>query len=267
MISSLLYDRLRDDFRPDECTDVVDLIGLQKDFCPEITRVYTATFAGTEVMDQLFMRDAHDCLLFTHHPSPQRKSPFDPPGKVPQSYWKELEDRRIALFSYHIPLDRNGSYSPGNNLAKHMGLSVYDDRFYYQDLVYMGVLCDSPFHSVWDLSQRLKETTKGPVRTYLYGDETLMDGRVAIMAGGASNPDIYRELAQKGINAFITGVTNPKISWVAPLHEAAKRFKVTLIGGTHCATEKFAPMEMVKYFERLGLPAEFIDEMPREEET
>lgn len=263
MKSTELYKRLKQDFRPEECTDVVSVVGLQRDNCEEIGFVYTATFASAEVIDQLFTRDAHDCLLFTHHPSPQRKTPFDPPQALPKRYFDEMTRRGISLFSYHIPLDRNGPYAPGKNLAKHMGLSVYDEAFYFQDGVYMGVLCEAPYQTVTELAQALKKATEAPVKIYPYGENRLAGGRVAIMAGGASNPAVYAELEQKGINAFITGVTNPQIEWVAPIHEQAKTHRVSIIGGTHCATEKFALVEMVKYFEALGLPAAFIDETPR----
>jgi hypothetical protein len=34
------------------------------------------------------------------------------------------------------------------------------------------------------------------------------------------------------------------------------------LGGTHYSTEKFACMAMTKYFEKLGLPSEFIEDAP-----
>ena len=73
-------------------------------------------------------------------------------------------------------------------------------------------------------------------------------------------------LREKGINLFLTGITWPEIPWVARNHAAAKEHGVTLVGGTHYSTEKFAPMEMVKFFEGLGLACEFIPETPRLQE-
>ena len=41
-----------------------------------------------------------------------------------------------------------------------------------------------------------------------------------------------------------------------------KKHKINLLGGTHYSSEKFASMEMCKYFTGLGLPSEFIDDEP-----
>ena len=57
-------------------------------------------------------------------------------------------------------------------------------------------------------------------------------------------------------------MTSPEIPWVARNHAAAKAAGVSLVGGTHYSTEKFAVMEMVKFFQNLGLEAEFLPETP-----
>ena len=65
---------------------------------------------------------------------------------------------------------------------------------------------------------------------------------------------------------MITGVTDPNTPWVAKIHEAAKNSGVSLLGGTHYSTEKFALIEICRYFNALGMPSEFILETPRLEE-
>ena len=87
------------------------------------------------------------------------------------------------------------------------------------------------------------------VKLYNYAEDVLSRGRFAIMAGGAKNTQIYEQLRDWGVNTFITGVTNPEVPWVG--------------GGTHYSTEKFAPMQMCRYFEAFGLPSEFLPETPR----
>ena len=185
-------------------------------------------------------------LLFTHHPLPQRKASDYKSSEIPRPLLFKMNKHKISLFSYHIPLDRNGVYSPGNNLAKAMNMTTYEE-FYFQN----------------EVKERLEMAIGHRSKLYSYGEPTLKSGRVAIMAGGASNPDIYEYLADKGINTFITGVTNPeKAEWVIKIHEKAKQYGINLIGGTHCSTEKFACMAMVDFFEKMGLEAEFIDEEP-----
>ena len=101
------------------------------------------------------------------------------------------------------------------------------------------------------------------VKLCKYAEDVLSRGRFAIMAGGAKNTQIYEQLRDWGVNTFITGVTNPAVPWVGAIHEAAKASAVNLLGGTHYSTEKFAPMQMCRYFEALGLPSEFLPETPR----
>lgn len=256
-----VYNRLEEYFKPDECTDVVKK-GIQYDNTESITKVYTSDFAAESVINEIINRRERNVMLFSHHPLPQRKKPDYKPSTIPEVILKKMREQKISLFSYHIPLDRNGEYSPGNNLAKAMGITPYEE-FYFQDNVFMGVLCRSDFTAVEEVMGRLEKVIGHKAKIYPYGDDRLGNRRVAIMAGGASNPDIYEYLAGKGINTLVTGVTNPvKAEWVNKIHEKAKQHRINLIGGTHHSTEKFACIAMVDFFEKMGLEAEFIDEEP-----
>ena len=51
-----------------------------------------------------------------------------------------MKDHKITLFSYHIPLDVTGPYSPGYTLGKELGGNVYDS-FYPQNGADIGALC------------------------------------------------------------------------------------------------------------------------------
>ena len=241
MKSSTLYRYLEWTFQPQTCTEVFPVIGLQEDNTEEITRVYTATFASPEVFEQLERLDANTCMLFTHHPKPQRMNTADPPPQIPQKWLDFLKERHISLFTYHIPLDRNSPFSPGVNLARALGAEPYDSFF----------------------AQAMERVVGHAVKLYNYAEDVLSRGRFAIMAGGAKNTQIYEQLRDWGVNTFITGVTNPEVPWVGAIHEAAKANAVNLLGGTHYSTEKFAPMQMCRYFEAFGLPSEFLPEAPR----
>ena len=48
----------------------------------------------------------------------------------------------------------------------------------------------------------------------------------------------------------------------AATHELEKNSRINVIGGTHYSSEKFACIEMCKYFNKLGLEAEFIEDEP-----
>ena len=257
-----IYKALEEEFRPWECTEVFDTIGLQYHHTDVVHKVYTATFASEEAVAELERRGAENCMLFTHHPVPQKKDPFHEYPPIPQELVERLKARNITLFTYHIPLDRIGPWSVGINLAKAIGVTPYEE-FYEQNQVKMGLLCDTPFTTVEELAAAIEAELGHPVKIYPYGDSQLKGGRMALMGGGASNPAIYEELAAKGINVFFTGMTRTDVPWIGKIHEAAKAAGVTLIGGCHYSTEKYAPMAMVKFFEGLGLEAEFLEETPQ----
>lgn len=262
MKAELIYKALENEFRPDECSDVFPKKGLQYHFADDIDMVYTATFASDEVFERLRELGACDCMLFTHHPVPQREDILAQPRAIDEKWQRFMEENRISLFSYHIPLDRNGQYSPGNNLAKRMGLKPYKE-FYEQNGVRMGVICNSDFKTAEEASECLERVLGNSVKLYNYGGSRLNNGKIAIMCGGAKSTDIYSELEKEGVSLFITGVTNQKAQWVKDIHDSARACSVSLLGGTHQATEKFAPAEMVKFFEKLGVKAAFIDETPK----
>lgn len=257
-----IYQALEREFRPWECTEVFSVpMGLQYHNADRVRKAFTAAFISDEVMDQIEARGETDCLLFTHHPVSQKKDLLKDSPPLSGELVDRLKKSRIDLFTYHIPLDRNGPWSPGTNLAKAVGLRPFEE-FYWQNQVRMGLFCDSPFSTLSQLSQALEQALGHPVKVYPYGGETLRDGKIALMAGGASNPDIYAEMREKGINAFLTGITSPHIPWVARNHRSAEENGVSLVGGTHYSTEKFALIAMVRFFQQLGLEAEFLPETP-----
>ena len=260
-----IYAALEREFRPWECTEVFSTMGLQFDHTEEVRKVYTATFVSDEVMDQIESRGDTHCLLFTHHPVSQKKDLTKDSPPLTEELVERLRKSCISVFNYHIPLDRVSPWSPGTNLAKAMGLTPYE-AFYEQNLVKMGLLCHTPFATQTQFAQAAEQTLGHPVKLYRYGDEQLPGGKIALMGGGASNPNIYAWLKEKGINLFFTGMSSPNIPFCARNHAAAKAAGVSILGGTHYSTEKYAVMEMVKFFEGLGLESEFLPETPNFEE-
>jgi len=60
---------------------------------------------------------------------------------------------------------------------------------------------------------------------------------------------------------LLTGVTiNNKYTYAA--HELEKEHNISLLGGTHYSSEKFACIAMCGYFDKLGLHSEFIEDVP-----
>ena len=96
---------------------------------------------------------------------------------------------------------------------------------------------------------------------YQYDDNQIRDGKIAIVAGGGNSVEILQEVSDLGVNTFVTGVTIlNKHSQEA--HDFAKTNRINILGGTHYSTEKFACIEMCKYFRKLGLSCKFIAGKP-----
>ena len=260
MDANELYGILADFFKPEKCTDIFK-IGLQYHNNDYIRKVYTSTFASRLSIEKVLDKKEKDIMIFSHHPVPQKLNENDSYPEIPTDLIERLKESKVSLFSYHIPLDGHNLYSPSYTLALALKLTPFD-TFYYQNGVEMGQLCKGKYSDVNSLKSNLENLLGHLTSLHCYGGKKILNNQIAIMAGCAKNPDIYNELFEKGINTFITGVTNKEITWVPKIHEQAKANGVNLIGGTHYSTEKFALIYLVEYFENLGIPSEFIEEIP-----
>lgn len=259
--SKKIYRILEEFFKPCECTDIFDKIGIQYHNTDTVTKVYTSTFASRKAIETVLSKNEKNIMLFTHHPVPPKLDENLPYPDIPKDLIREMQKNKVSLFSYHIPLDRHNPYSPSNTFAIEMGLTPYD-TFYLQNGVSMGELCNSNYININEIEDKMETLLGHTVNLYKYGTEFIQNGRVAVMSGCAKNPLIYSYLKDIGINVFLTGVTNQDITWVPLIHENAKENGINIIGGTHYSTEKFAAVKMTKFFERLGIQSEFIEESP-----
>lgn len=259
--AQFLYDRLTEQFKPDRCTDIFDKIGVQEHNTNMISKVYTSTFANPTSIENILSRGEEHVLLFCHHPRPPMPSLQEGYRLVPEELLKRMKEQQVSFFSFHIPLDVAGPYSPGTTLGRAMGANVYDS-WYPQNGALLGALCQTGFETVDELERRFAATVGHRVGRYSYGSNELKNGKFAIMAGISRSTDAYSFLEENDINVLVTGVTAPTVEWSQNIHAAAKEHHVTLLGGTHYSTEKFALMSLVPYFRNFGIEAEFIPEVP-----
>jgi len=138
---------------------------------------------------------------------------------------------------------------------------------------YMGLLCDftgeinkvytAVFPSDNVLTKILNDNVSNAM-LFLHhpnGESKISGGKVAVAAGGGTDTFVINELIENGIDVLITGVTlNNKYTLSA--HELAKENAINLLGGTHYSSEKFACIEMCKYFSGLGLLSAFVEDIP-----
>ncbi|SNS26171.1 Putative GTP cyclohydrolase 1 type 2, NIF3 family [Anaerovirgula multivorans] len=276
MLANELYNRLDEDFDIKNIRDdwsFMDFnsyiaptfkskyMGLILDNSHNIEKVYTATFPDKEIIEKILNTNEFDVLLFSHHAMGYRGNmegfPF---YNIPIEYLKEMKKRRISFYMLHAPLDRNGEYSTSVNLAKALNLEVVDEFCQY-DNIKVGVICKTSFKSVLDFSDYVKKVIGHDIKLRNYGELDIRKGKVAIAAGGGSYPFVATELADLGINVYLTGFTKPLqyFELTMEFHKIAKDNQINVIGATHYSTEKYACISMVDYFKKLGVCAEFLE--------
>ena len=238
--------------------------GLILDFTSEVERVYTAVFPSESVLDKILESDVKDALLFTHHPmiwdSTTGGFPFT---NIPMQYVSELKERRISYYAIHVPLDKNGPYSTTASLAHALEIEK-ESEFFEHYGVKVGIIGKTKCESIFDLSNHVKVTVGHQLKIWANGPSTIDNGKVALVAGGGNYPEIAEELAETDIRTYITGVTmqNPDYEPSLRFHEICRKHEINVIAATHYSTEKFACIEIQKFFEDRGLPSEFVEDAP-----
>ena len=234
-------------------------MGLVCDFSSEIKKVYTAVFPSDKVMQKIIDDDISDVLLFVHHPANWdiRKAP-----NVFQDMNFDLlrifKERRISVYNLHVPLDNYGDFSTSNTFAKALGVDVRKAFGPYHGAL-CGVMGSLDVSSVDELKGLVEKILGHEVKVYDYGSSTFSNDCISVVGGGGVDLSILEDVVITGSNVLVTGITN-KNSHSEKAHEFAKNNKITLVGGSHYSTEKFACIAMVDYFKNLGLDAEFVED-------
>lgn len=114
--------------------------------------------------------------------------------------------------------------------------------------------------ATWDI-RKAPEVFKVMDRNHRYGGEGIKNQKVALVTGGGNKIDFLEEIAEKGINLLVSGVTT-RNEYSQEAHNYAKNKGISILGGTHYSTEKFACIRMCKYFEKQGLSSMFVEGEP-----
>ena len=235
-------------------------IGLVCDFTETVNRVYTAVFP-TEKIIRKILENNENALLFTHHACnwDLKKSPI---GfyNMDASQLEKLKAKQISIYCLHLPLDNFSEYSTSKTLADALDIEVIRPFVNFCGAV-CGVIGKSKLKTSSELQNKYSEAVGHQTKLYQYGDNELLDCVVAVVAGGGNQTFVLQDLIENSINSLVTGITL-KNDVSAEAHEFAKKNRINIFGGTHYSSEKFACMAMCGYFEKLGLPAEFLDDEP-----
>jgi len=236
-------------------------IGLVLDNTDEVKKVYTATMPDLDILDIIIRKNETNLLLFSHHAMGYDPNltgfPF---YDMPENYLLKLSKQRISFYVLHVPLDKNGEYSTSVSLARHLNLEIEDEFCEYMGIK-CGIICKTEKRTATELAEYVGSRVGHEVKLIRNGSEVIKKSRVGIAAGGGSVGFAAKELADHGINMYITGNTRkvPSVEMIMEFHRIIEDKKINVIGATHYTTEKYACIAMVRYFEKLGLPAEFIE--------
>jgi len=235
-------------------------MGLVCDFTETINRVYTAVFPSEKVLRKV-LENADKAMLFLHHASiwDLKKSSV---GfyLMDASLLEMLKKKNISLYCLHHPLDNYSEYSTSKTLADALDIDVIKPFANYSGAV-CGVIGKTKCKTINELRDKYSKAVGHETKLYQYGDSEIQDNTVAVCAGGGNQVFVVEELIENKVKTLITGITL-KNEHSAEAHALEQKNQINLIGGTHYSSEKFACIAMCKYFSKLGIPAEFIEDEP-----
>ncbi|HLE05879.1 MAG TPA: Nif3-like dinuclear metal center hexameric protein [Candidatus Nanoarchaeia archaeon] len=225
----------------------------------EVTNVFTAVFPSDKVINEVLSKKVKNAVLFTHHPMVWDINKDKVFSCVNKKLLEKLKAKNISIYTLHVPLDDYGMYSTGVSLAQALGLRPVDKFGLYYG-AYAGVIANSVFRSVKELVNKVQLVLGHDVKSYNYGSDDINNERVAIVAGGGLSETI-NELVKLKVKVLVTGISVLN-NFSREAHNLARENKMSIIGGTHYSTEKFACISMCAYFKKLKLHSEFISDDP-----
>lgn len=236
-------------------------MGVVCDFAKEINKVYSAVFPNEEIMQSIIDDGVTDAMLFLHHPSiwDIRRAPKTF-YQMDRALLKKFRENRISIYNLHVPLDNFSEYSTSKTLADALDIEIEKSFLQYYGAL-CGVIGKTKCKSIDELHNKFSKVLGHSTSLYLYGDNNIKNGKIAIVAGGGNIKDTVSEMIENDINVLITGISvNNEYS--AEVHELEQKNCINVLGGTHYSTEKFACQKMCDYFKKLGLASNFIEGEP-----
>ena len=245
-------------------------MGLMLDFAEVIEKVYTTVFLSDKVLEYVLAEGLSNAMIFSHHPTNWDIEGHGGNYAATEAYIRQLKERNIAVYVLHHPLDNFGPYATCRTLAEAIGLQIQKPGFLYGGAL-CGVFGTVACNTIGDLRKQFARAVGHEVSLYAYGhsDDGHSDEKadisgqtIAVVPGGGNEPFVLEEVIREGVTILLTGTTLLN-DHSAESHKMEQEKGITLLGGTHYSTEKFAPMAMCGYFGDLGLPAEFVEDEPK----
>ena len=230
----------------------------------DVERVTTCVFPSDRIVAGL----EAGTLLFSEHPLDFA----DEPGFLPLSResFDSLKQRSCGFFHAHAPLDMHPEVSPSRLCAEGVGLEALEEYFPIADGIPGGAaIIGGSGLSLEGLAEAFRVFLGPEIKVHVITRPRPEAGRVAVVAGGGADAEILQASIERGCQTYVTGnaATNCRIDWVQEkvrvFRELAEETDVALIDAMHYGMEKPPQLEMVSWFQRLGLPAEFVPDGPK----
>ena len=235
-------------------------MGLMCDYTDEIERVFTTVFLSDTVLTKILKSDAKNAMVFSHYPTRWNLKHHDGNYSPNEIHFENLKEKKISTYILHHPLDNYGKYSTCGTLADKLNIKNKRPIFLYYG-AFCGVAGTTDCVTTDELSAKYTEAVGHETSLCRYGDDTIHDGKVAVCPGGGLAMFVMDEMIRNDIRVLITGTTTEN-KVLKKLTDYAKKNKINALGGTQYSSEKFAPMKMCEYFNKLGVPAEFVEDEP-----
>ena len=235
-------------------------MGLMCDFADEVEKVYTTVFLSDKVLSRVLDDNVTNALVFSHHPTRWDIKNHGGNYAADEGLIAQLKERSTAIYILHHPLDNYGRYSTCKTLANSLQLKIEKPAFCYCG-AFCGIIGTSDCESISELRELYSKAVGHETSLYPYGKADIRGERIALCPGGGNAMFVMDEMKRENITTLITGVTIVN-EHSRETHEYERAHGINVLGGTHYSSEKFAPMRMCEYFGELGLPAEFVEDVP-----
>lgn len=226
--------------------------GLMIDFTDNIKEVLTTTFITDNIFKYIKESNKKDVLIFTHHPYYQKEIDYSWHDAISDNL-DIIKDNRIAIYVCHIALDFHPKYSTALYLSKEL-IAKIDGRISYKfDGIEGKVVGECYGNCVENLFDKISKISSR-VSFYQFGEK--QPQKICCSPGGGNVIEIIRMAKEKGVDTYITGVSEFKgrnsISRNKVFFTELEDMGINIIGLGHYESEFLAMKGLVKdYFAHL----------------
>ncbi len=236
----------------------INFNGLMFKNSDKIDESYSTVFLSEDIIDRL-SNNKKNKLLITHHPSGDNTSNkgFYP---LSETYLKKIKDFNISVYSLHNPLDQNINISTSKSIAN--ALSLTNLEYFINNEGIIGEFPESL--STEELLSIIKNIFE--INDLKVLEKIKINRRIAIVAGGGSDPEIINEVIKLNPDTYLTGEYVSRIDNEfakkerSIFNELLPKIGFNLIGASHFATESLVfKNEFKKLLEdNLGINLKFL---------